>query len=458
MSLPFQPASVALLAKLNVESTSFLAAIPLHQRPEYTTALLYLTECTEAAEELSIHLYIQNALDACDCLCEVGAWELLRQLLLTPLHPTQPHTLDQMLNDWRFAEAQFTLYKRLLGKFERRLDAILLRGLGDASFHRVLENHSIQTYFEQSRALFLAEGALVEAAQLLHRLGIFALHAEGDLPKAEIYLQQALDEAQRCEDDKSVFHILHDLAQLAVQRGTYNAARHYLTQCLDFQLRKATVDVGLPDWVYLSLGRCCRYQEAYQDAAVYLRQSLRLLRQQEQLGGILWALMEWSSLLVAQARYNAARALLRYLLSKEDLTRPGPLAAWVYHLSGHIDLKAKDYVQACGFFHKALRIQQALGHQVGMIYAMNGIVSALVQIGHFTMGACLLGAVEKLCKQQQLIFAPLDRIDAEASLARLEQLDDQTAWRTAWAEGQTLSLEQAVMKALAMQQLETDCR
>lgn len=163
--------------------------------------------------------------------------------------------------------------------------------------------------------------------------------------------------------------------------------------------------------------------------------------------------MEWSSLLAAQAKYHAARALLRYLLSKEDLSRPHPLAAWVYHLSGRIELKTGQYVQAHGFFYKTLCTQQALDHQVGMIYAVDGIACVLVQSGCFSDGALLLGAVETLCKEQRVLLAPFDRADAQASLARLGELDDQTAWRTAWADGQTFSFQQAVTYALSLGEL-----
>jgi len=457
MNIQLQPASVTLLAKLDLDLALSIATVPLHQRPEYITAIHYLTDCTEQEDELSIHLYIQNMLDACYCLCEIQAWDLVRRILLTPLHPTQPNNLDELLNAWRSPRAQIELYTSLLGKFDRRTEAILLRGLGDAYLHMVT-NQFTQSYFEQSRALFLADGAGLEAAQLLHRLGMFALHSEGALSKTERYLLQAQTELCAFEDPKTLAQVFNDLAQVAVQRGDFQAARGYYLECLDLHTRQLSSDEILLAWFYISIGQCCRHQGDFNDATAYLRRGIRLFQQQEQFAGRVWALMEWSSLLAAQTKYQAACNLLRYLLTKEDPNQPGPLVAWACHLSGRIALKTDNYAQAYDLFHKVLRIQKQLGHQVGMIYAIDGIACALVHLQRYTEGAGLFGAVAVLRKEQQLHFPPFDQADAERSLAQLEGREEQNGWRTAWVEGQRLSLEQAVMKALAMQPLGNEQR
>jgi hypothetical protein len=108
----------------------------------------------------------------------------------------------------------------------------------------------------------------------------------------------------------------------------------------------------------------------------------------------------------------------------------------------------EDYAGALALHREVLSIRQQLGDRTAMPRSIGAIGEALRRLGHAEEAARLIGAATKLEDELGLARAPTSVRELDASVAQLRAAAGEQAFARAWADGQTLTLEEATERAL----------
>jgi hypothetical protein len=99
-------------------------------------------------------------------------------------------------------------------------------------------------------------------------------------------------------------------------------------------------------------------------------------------------------------------------------------------------------------FAESLGLMQELDDNTGIASCLVGLAGVAAMEGQPKRSAVMLGVVDAIAKATDLFSGPITRIEYEYALAATRpQLDEATS-AEAWAEGQPMSLQQAVAFAL----------
>jgi hypothetical protein len=101
---------------------------------------------------------------------------------------------------------------------------------------------------------------------------------------------------------------------------------------------------------------------------------------------------------------------------------------------------------------ESLTLQRRLGNKQGIIECLAGLAGVHADRADdqdaIRRAAVLFGAVESLLGTVKVPLAPADRIEYERDVAAVRAQMDEATFATAWAEGETLTLELAANLAL----------
>jgi predicted ATPase len=104
--------------------------------------------------------------------------------------------------------------------------------------------------------------------------------------------------------------------------------------------------------------------------------------------------------------------------------------------------------QAKTCFTESLELWQSMGNRRGIIHGLIGLGGVAADRGQPDRAARLLGAVECLSRETLYVAYGLDRARYERTLERARPRLAEATWNTAFAQGQTMTLEQAIELAL----------
>jgi predicted ATPase/tetratricopeptide (TPR) repeat protein/transcriptional regulator with XRE-family HTH domain len=286
-------------------------------------------------------------------------------------------------------------------------DEGLARGLAELGMFTV--NRS-----EYARACALLEEALAAAERagqpvsstpwVLNRMGV-AAHLAGELGRARGILEEALALARQVKSERNLSWALGDLGELLASLGEYADARTLLEEGL--AISRAIDDrQGLP-WRLLQLGNLLRVQNEHGRARELLDEALARFRNPACDHGVVLALATLANLERSEGRYEQAHCLLQASVD------PG--------------LEVQD--------------QRTLSHRVWLWGVLD------VERGAHARGTRLIGAGAarglyrtKLC--------PIDEAEAASALERARSALGEEAFARVWAEGEAMTLAQAVAAAL----------
>jgi non-specific serine/threonine protein kinase len=257
-----------------------------------------------------------------------------------------------------------------------------------------------------AEALALARdaGASWVAAQVLEALGFAALE-RGDDPLARRRMEESLALFRTLDDRRAIGSSLGNLGRLTCLQGDYAAARAYLQESVVIGL-----ELRSDSWAGGSLcllGVAARLEGDHARSRALLEESLALLRKSGDRLKIGGALASIGSLARAEGDVGRAETLLKEAL------------ALFRDLGVHEDVAAA--IGSCG----ALAIQR----------------------GAHRRGARLLGAVKPQYLQRPWLF-PDDRRAYGESLAAARAALGERGFAAATAEGEAMTLEQAIASAL----------
>jgi tetratricopeptide (TPR) repeat protein len=119
------------------------------------------------------------------------------------------------------------------------------------------------------------------------------------------------------------------------------------------------------------------------------------------------------------------------------------------HNLGYVALHQGDNQQAAAHFMESLALRQTLGNNLWMAECLVGIASVVVVQGQGEQAARLFGAVQDVLETSGDMLSPADRNEYERNVMGARAELDETTFAAAWAQGRTMTLEQAVIEALS---------
>jgi predicted ATPase/transcriptional regulator with XRE-family HTH domain len=317
-------------------------------------------------------------------------------------------------------------------------------------------------------------------------------HHRGIRYAAIIELQRALDHPLGIGRTVAHTNAHRLLAEFLSLTGNYAAALPHFEYALTFaQEQHDTKKVG---WITSEIGLLARERGDSATAWTWLSAGLAILRELNDVQGIVWQLNMLASVaildenpaqaesLIAESRtlwpddgsneycawqgwtlhhlghaaqlrgaYDQAAELhhecLTLFRSVSDQYSGLP---WVYHSLGEAALGRRKSDEAARWLRQGLVFSQALSAQATIAWCLAGLGSAAALDAQPERAARLWGAAERLQQAIGCRPAPAARTTYERALATARAQLDEEAFAAAWAAGRALSLDQAIAEALAL--------
>jgi non-specific serine/threonine protein kinase len=233
------------------------------------------------------------------------------------------------------------------------------------------------------------------------------VYARGDYERAHTLAEQSVALYRTLGDSSGLAFALQFLGLMAGYIGEFAASWRWLDESLALYRQGGdTWGVGL---VRLNLGKIARKQERYEEARDFLDQGLPALRE------------------------------------AQDIIRTGEA---LIELSGLAEERG-DGDQAAALAVEGLHVLHARGIRMFLADGVEVLAGVAVRRGQVARAARLFGAAEaartEMGAQRQPGHATLHARQIATARARL----DDTAFAAAWAEGQTLGIDEAVNEAMA---------
>lgn len=341
------------------------------------------------------------------------------------------------------------------------LEAMLVRGKASAAQELLIDLYQhaadladLQDDFE--RAVELLEDGLELSrrsvdthgtAVFLAKLAVIARH-RGDDAQAHLWSQDSLSLAQSIGDKSAMAMALGELGSLARDQKDYERATVFYQESL--ALWREADDIEGITLTLSRLGFVARAQGDDRRAVATYAEWLALAQQWNDVEEIGRALFEMAHM--AQTQGQEAQALVLY---EQSLTRFREVGFTWYiaaalHNTGYLLLRKGDHVQAAERLRESLSLLRGLRDDLGCAKCLIGLACVAAGQGQLVRAAQLLGASEVLFETSVHRMDPIDLIERDRSLALVRDHLDPPAFEAAWAEGQAMSLEQAVAEALSI--------
>ena len=269
---------------------------------------------------------------------------------------------------------------------------------------------------------------------------------QGDVAEAESLAEEALAIARETGDRVSTAVALLSLAEAAALRDDYARARTLLEEARAIGLSVGVVDVA--GRAMQGLGVVAFWEGDEQEAEARYEEALSLCCEG---GAALIAAFVLANLgILAGFRGDHTRARACLEESIAILRKARALAALGVYLfnQGYFEGLAGSYARGVELLHESLRLLQRQGHGPRLAWALYYLGVVEVRCGLLARGVRLMAAGSGAgpsvwgAKRQRIEHEP----EAALRAARAELGEE--AFARAWAEGQAMSLEQAVEYAL----------
>lgn len=227
-----------------------------------------------------------------------------------------------------------------------------------------------------------------------------------------VLFESALADFRHLGDDRRASWCLNGLGYLRLLRGEYAIARDYMAASL------ALKPADAPDY----------------DVAIGL----------SNLAEVDWYLERWDD---ARKHWDEARQLFEG--AADTMEAPHPCLGDVFRGLGHLARRAGDGSAARDLHERGMAVARLNHSPIVMMRMWICLALDAADAGDMRRAALLVGAATACQRHERFTFDPIDVYGVhEATAAAMSALGED-AWRSAVAEGQTLSTDAAVSLALS---------
>ena len=196
-----------------------------------------------------------------------------------------------------------------------------------------------------------------------------------------------------------------------------------------------------------TLGLVAYIQGDIARATPRLEEGLELYRALGDTSGIAFVLNGLGELARWQGDYGRAVTFYAETLAIQRKLGHKLAMAHTLHNLGHVAHKESDDARAAACFAESLALFRELGNKLGVAFCLAGMAGVVGAHGQPEQAARLFGAAEALLVAIGDGLDPIDRVEYEHNVAAVRAQLDEGTFASAWAEGRTMSLEQAIAEA-----------
>ena len=233
---------------------------------------------------------------------------------------------------------------------------------------------------------------------------------------------------------------------LARLQGDYPRAAALGRESLDLRLKsedKRGIAVAL-----MQLGVLADYRGDPAEAKRLFAEAFAHFQEVGDKWGISSALNNLGEVARGAGDYDAARSFYEKSLSmSREVGNSSGIANAVGNL-GAVSLHQGNNIEAATLLRSALISQRRLGDRKNIIGVLGGLAALALVESKLERAARLLGAAEALRERIGVLISPADRVLYEHQVGFARSALSEDAFASAWAEGRTMTMEQAIEYAL----------
>ncbi len=333
------------------------------------------------------------------------------------------------------------------------------------------------------RALARSEGAAVTVRAKALEAAANLASFQDDTDRAEALFEGSLALYRELEDKRGMAASLFWLGGIASQMNDLARAHVSIGEALTLQ--REVGDKEGTAWSLFGLAALASVQGEYANARALYEEGLSMHRQLGNKHGVEWSLFRLAEVIfVSQGDPAKVHALLeegvaffkelgdkdgfasscqlrgRLALSQGDAATARSLleeSARIYRELGHrqntaeslsllarVEARLGAHARAHTLSEESLALAREVGDRSTIAFTMEGLAGVVLAQGNPKWTARLLSAAESLRMANGTPLPPVERADYERLVATARTQLGQATFATAWAEGRTMTLEQAL--------------
>jgi predicted ATPase/DNA-binding SARP family transcriptional activator/Tfp pilus assembly protein PilF len=291
-----------------------------------------------------------------------------------------------------------------------------------------------------------SEETTEQRARALRYAGEFA-NFQGEYEQAQRFLEEALALGRAIDSPGLIAGALNNLGEVAAEQGEYDRARMLYQESLEIH---GTLGDGAGiTWPLAGLAEVARALGEYEAARAYAEQSLAIYRRWGDRRHAAQLLRDLGFVACCQGEYERAQQLFNESLS--IFREYGDQADISLSLKGlgEVALARQDFAAARACYQECLTILRDLGGRKSIAAALEGFARLAEAEGQSERAARLLGTTAAIRKSLGSPLPPGERAQYDQCVTTARADMGEAAFATAWAEGEAMTLEQALEYALA---------
>ncbi|HVO42816.1 MAG TPA: helix-turn-helix domain-containing protein [Aggregatilineales bacterium] len=187
----------------------------------------------------------------------------------------------------------------------------------------------------------------------------------------------------------------------------------------------------------------------YELAASSLEESLALARKMQDIYGVYFSLTYLGDVALKQGNPKRAQWLYQECIDPLKKRHDKTLLTYTLRRLAVVILESNDYAQAKVLCQESLHLNLAIGDRRAVAANLVGFAGIAIAQGHTIYAAKLLGAADTLLKEIAAKFLLPDQFEYERHMEVARNRLAASTFDRAWAEGQTMTMEQVAASVFA---------
>jgi len=295
---------------------------------------------------------------------------------------------------------------------------------------------------EQSLALYRELGDTMGIASSLHLLADIAW-GRGNLAVARSQGEESLMLFREVDDRRSVAYLLYHLGSLAIEQGEYPRGRDLLTESV--MINRELGDTRIIALSLFKLAQLCHVSGGdLAQAHTLLDESFALSREVGDKESIANCLSLWGMLALREGDTALARSQVEQAMTLfKEMQQQHGVALSLYALAQVATVQG-NHAGSQVLYEQGIGVARKSGDKRTIPSGLEGLAAAIAAQGNHTWAAHLWGAAEALREAIGAPLPPVERASYNRAVAAARTQLGEQAFAAAWAEGRTMSPEQAL--------------
>jgi predicted ATPase/DNA-binding SARP family transcriptional activator len=266
-----------------------------------------------------------------------------------------------------------------------------------------------------------------------------------DVLRARSLCEEALAIGREIDDKYVIANVLDYLGNIYYAQGNYTAARAASEESV--AVFRDAKNRWMSSRPLGNLGLICYERRDYEAARSYLQAGLEIYREMGDKANIAFMLLTLADIDRIQGDYLHARALYEESLAIRRRMADELSAIPLLTGLGNVSLQQGNLLQATTLFEESLEAARKARNKMQTCVCLSGIAGLAIAKGRLEVAARLLGALDTTLDSIGTKLDPVHQMDHTRNLAAVRAPLDKARFEAAWAAGQQMGLDEAVVFA-----------